>query len=114
MLPPRAWMPNGPQPFGIRLSRNAFAGVTSLNEPSKTSTRPLWKSVAYSRSFRIARPLKTARVDERSAPGIAVVAATVGDQPRIVPASVAQRKRAAAVLPTANALALPLKTVPVG
>ena len=42
---------------------------------------------------------------------------TVGDQPRIVPPSVANRNRAAPDLPlwlTTNAAAFPLKTVPVG
>ena len=44
-------------------------------------------------------------------------ALTAGDQPRIVPACVAKRKRAEPLLPlalTLNALALPLNTVPVG
>src|SRR5262245_25341383 len=48
---------------------------------------------------------------------MAVVAATVGDQPRIWPFSVENRKRAPADLPacvTANAFASPLTTVPVG
>jgi hypothetical protein len=46
-----------------------------------------------------------------------VVAFTVGDHPRIVPPSVANRKRAAPDFPpwlTAKSVVLPLKTVPVG
>jgi hypothetical protein len=48
---------------------------------------------------------------------MAVVALTVGVQPRIVPALVANKKRAAPLLPfsvTTKSVALPLKTVPVG
>src|SRR5207344_2307696 len=52
-----------------------------------------------------------------SAPTSAAVPFTVGDQPMIVPPSVAKRNRAEPLLPfwlTLNAAALPLKTVPVG
>ena len=45
MLPPSAWIPNGAKPFGIFGSLKP-PGTDSLNDASKTSTRPLWKSVA--------------------------------------------------------------------
>src|ERR1700759_1462335 len=114
MFPPSAWMPNGAKPFAILASVKPVVG-TALNDASKTSTLPLWKSVAYSLSFMTARPLKIAPAPV--APGIAVAAFTVGDQPRIVPASVAKRKRAAPLFPfweTVKSAALPLKTGSVG
>ena len=47
MFPFSAWIPNGAYPFAIAVSLNAFAGsVTGFHCASKTSTRPLWKSVA--------------------------------------------------------------------
>src|SRR6266852_132527 len=58
-----------------------------------------------------------APVDERSTPGIASAPFTVGDQPRIIPASVANRNRAGPDLPlwlTTKSVAAPLNTVPVG
>jgi len=54
---------------------------------------------------------------DRSTPGIAVAPFTVGDQPRIVPPSVANRNRAAPDFPfwlTTKSVATPLNTVPVG
>ena len=65
----------------------------------------------------VASPLYTAPALERSAPTTAVVPFTAGVQPRIVPASVANRNRDAPLLPfwlIAKSLALPLNTVPVG
>ena len=55
MFPSSAWIPNGAQPAGIFGSVNAIWRPW-LNVGSKTSTRPLWKSVAYSLWFRMARP----------------------------------------------------------
>jgi hypothetical protein len=77
----------------------------------------LWKSVAYNLSAAIASPLYTAPPAEESAPVIAVATFTVGDQPRICPASVANRKRALPLLPlwlTTKSVATALNTVPVG
>src|SRR6476469_7838210 len=115
MLPASAWMPNGAYPFGSFGSWNG--SDTGANDLSKTSTRPLWKSVAYSLSAATARPLYTAPAADESAPGIAVAALTVGDQPRIWPPSVAKRNRAGPLLPpwlTTKSVAEPLNTVPVG
>src|SRR5439155_16512379 len=49
MSPLIAWMPNGPYPDGRFGSTKSFLW-TRLKAESKTSTRPLTKSVAYSRS----------------------------------------------------------------
>ena len=48
-------MPNGAKPFGIFASLNG--SETGLNALSKTSTRALWKSVAYRRPPAIVSPL---------------------------------------------------------
>ena len=48
-------MPNGAKPAGTFGS--VKPPVTGLNDASNTSTLPLWKSVAYSLSFRTASPL---------------------------------------------------------
>ena len=45
-MPLRVWIPNGAKPFGSFGSVNAPAQVCWANVRSKTSTRPLWKSVA--------------------------------------------------------------------
>ena len=50
-------MPNGANPFGSFASWKPPASGTGLNDASNTSTRPLWKSVAYSRSLIVVRPL---------------------------------------------------------
>jgi hypothetical protein len=58
------WMPNGAKPFGILRSVKAPGLPAGANVSSQTSTRALWKSVAYSREpffvSAIARPLKIA------------------------------------------------------
>src|SRR6185503_4033964 len=86
------------------------------NWPSKTSTLPAWKLVAYSRSpvavLAIARPLYTAPLAELS------TAITMGAprNPEIVPSSLAKMKRAGLVpapLVTTK-LVPPLNTRPVG
>src|SRR6185437_11610826 len=115
MLPFSDWIPNGAKPFGSFGSWNG--SETGANDLSKTSTRPLWKSVAYSRSLATVRPLYTAPAAEESAPTSAVVPFTAGDHPSTCPPSVAKRKRAAPLLPpwlTTKSVATPLKTVPVG
>ena len=84
-----------------------------MNEPSKTSTRRLWKSAAYSRSPEIARPKYEAPKLDRSFPSCA---ARLPAQPRIVPLWVAKMKRAGAITApfgTRNCEP-PLKTTPVG
>jgi hypothetical protein len=55
-LPPSSWIPNGAQPAGILGSSNPPTRVAGLNEASRTSTRALWKSVAYRRSAVVASP----------------------------------------------------------
>src|SRR5690349_24830915 len=94
MRPPTAWMPNGANPLGRRGSVNAPGLPAGANAPSHTSTRPLWKSVAYRRGppgvEAIARPLKIAPA------AVAAVRAAVpnaGFQPLITPASDENRKR---------------------
>jgi hypothetical protein len=49
--------PERREPFATFGSVKPPGVLTSLNDASKTSTRPLWKSVAYRRSLVIARPL---------------------------------------------------------
>src|SRR6266567_1102108 len=46
---PIVWMPKGAKPAGSFGSTKAPGAVTRFHPPSKTSTRALWKSVAYSR-----------------------------------------------------------------
>ena len=84
---------------------------TSPKLPSNTSTFPLWKSVAYSRSPAIARPLKTAPSPVLSATTWAVVPTDMF-QPRSFPSSVANRK-SAGPLPTTK-LEPVFETAPVG
>src|SRR5919197_4626515 len=111
MLPPTFWIPKGAKPAGIPGSTNAPGMLTSPKLPSKTSTLPLWKSVAYSRSPAIARPLKIASSPDLSTTTWAVVPSD-GFQPRIFPSSVANRK-SAGPLPTTK-LGPVLATAPVG
>src|SRR5438128_12629568 len=91
------WMPNGAYRRGMPGSVNAPARFTRLNCPSKTSTRRLWKSVAYRKSplsvEAMARPLYSAStlrrlttVDERVHGGRG---RTPGLQPRMRPLDVA-------------------------
>src|SRR2546423_8388106 len=87
MLPASAWIPNGAYPFGSFGSWNG--SDTGANDLSKTSTRPLWKSVAYNLSAATASPLYTAPPAEESAPAIPAVPITAGDQPRTCPDPVA-------------------------
>src|SRR5438067_889574 len=117
MFPPSAWIPNGAKPFATFASLKPPDVATGLNAASKTSTRALWKSVAYRRSLAVASPVYNAPALERSAPTTAAVPFTAGVQPRIIPLLVANRNRAAPLLPlwlTTKSVALPLKTVPVG
>src|SRR5438876_12452955 len=90
------WMPNGAYRRGMPGSVNAPVMFTRLNCPSKTSTRRLWKSVAYRKSplsvEAMARPLYSAstlrrftNVNERVDGG---GGGTPGFQPRIVRISV--------------------------
>jgi hypothetical protein len=46
IVPSTFWIPKGAKPAGIPGSSNAPGVFTSPNEPSKTSTCALWKSVA--------------------------------------------------------------------
>ena len=83
-------MPNGAYQAGIARSTNAPRRTTRRQRPSKTSTRPLWKSVAYSRSPAIASPRNTAALAASSTATSATsdqLWGTAGDQPRIVPSS---------------------------
>ena len=116
MFPPIDWIPNGAYPCGIVGSVKPPAGVTSWKLPLKTSTRALRKSAAKSSSPEIARPLKTALLDERSTATIAWVGETVRFQPRIFPSSVAKRNNAGpdAVLLETTKLEPGLATAPVG
>src|SRR5262249_23510317 len=115
MLLPIAWIPNGAQPAGIFGSLNG--SESGLNEASKESTRALWKSAAYRRSFRAARPVYSAPRAELSTETMALVPLTVGAQPSNWPASVSNRNREGAVTLfwlTGKSVALELATVPVG
>ena len=108
-------MPNGAKPFGSFGSLNGSA--SGLNEASNESTRPLWKSAAYSRSLSVARPSYSAPCDELSTAATAAVPLTVGDQPRIWPACVSKRNRDDALTPfwlITNAAVFEFATVPVG
>src|SRR5439155_7365124 len=84
MSPPTFWIPNGAKPGGILGSTNAPGISTWPKLPSKTSTCPLWKSVAYRRSPAIASPLKMASSPERSTATCAVVP-SAAFHPRIFP-----------------------------
>src|SRR5262249_17648134 len=115
MFPFSAWMPNGAQPFGILGSWNP--SESGLNDESNASTRALWKSVTYRRSFTVARPSNRAPAADSSTAVIASVPLTVGDQPITRPAWVANRKRANPLTPfwlTTKSAGLLLATVPVG
>src|SRR5919206_5178372 len=111
MLPPTFWMPNGAKPAGLVGSTNAPGTSTSPKLPSKTSTFPLWKSVAYSRSPAIASPLKIASSPDSSTTTWAVVP-TLMFQPRILPSSV-ENRNSAGPLPTTK-LEPVFETAPVG
>src|SRR5579864_4208431 len=115
MFPFSAWIPNGAQPAGIFGSWKGNG--SGLNEASNESTLALWKSVAYSWSFNVARPSNTAPLEESSTPVTALVLLTVGAQPMICPACVANRKRAGELAPfwvTTKSVVLAFATVPVG
>src|SRR5947209_14562293 len=117
MFPPSAWIPNGAKPLATFASLKPPDVATGANDASKMSTRALWKSAAYRRSFAVASPVYNAPTLERSAPTTAVVPFTDGVQPRIIPLFVANRNLDAPLLPpwlTTKSVALPLKTVPVG
>ena len=118
MLPPSAWIPNGAKPFGdLRVLEAARRGDQLERRVEDVDATV----VEVGRVEPVVRD-REALVDradtlERSAPTTAAVPFTVGVQPRIVPPSVANRNRAAPLLPfwlTTKSAALPLKTVPVG
>jgi len=119
---PMVWIPNGANPFGRCRSTNAPGTCTGFHPPSKTSTTPLAKSVAYSRGpdgpLEMARPLNTAPDDAMST----VTSADVepGRHALIVPSSEAKMKFdwastvGLAVVPTWNCPGIPENTAPVG
>src|SRR6266542_3666925 len=79
-------MPNGAYPSGIEGSTNVDAVDTRFHVLSQTSTRPLWKSVAYKRRCpaveSTARPLYFAPLDPVA---VTTAAASPPVQPRIFP-----------------------------
>ena len=90
MCPSIARMPNGAYHGGIDVSVNAPARRTRRQCASYTSTRALWKSVAYTRSPSIATPRKTAASAASSTTTSACVdhpPGTVGVQARSIPSS---------------------------
>src|SRR5205085_11994855 len=121
---PTFWMLNGAKPAGMRLSVKApLASATGAKFLSKTSTWPLWKSVANRKllapSLAMATPLKTASGTSTASwawdDGAGL--GTFGFQAVIVPSSETKMKKAGALSPFAAWMTkslVPLNTWPVG
>ena len=116
MLPPSAWIPNGAKPFGI---------FGSLKPPQRDRLERRVEDVDAA-VVEVGRVQPVVRDREALVDGARRGAVGADDRGRAVhgrrpaedrPASVANRKRAAPLLPfwlTTKSVALPLNTVPVG
>src|ERR1700748_2353922 len=114
-------MPKGLKPAGRFGSTKVPEAVMGAKFLSNISTLPLWKSAAYSvfapALLAIARPVYSVALALLSTAVIACVASSFGDQPAIVPASVAKMNSAgeAVLLGAVTAKSVvPLATMPVG
>src|SRR6266542_5123297 len=112
-------MPKGAYQLGIERSTNAPCRTTRRQRESKTTTRALWKSVAYSRPPASVSPRKTvpdAPVSTAITAWVDQAFGIVGVQALIIPSSHAYRNRAGAAWPPPCTRKPPpaLKATPVG
>ena len=87
MLPPSAWMPNGAKPFGIFGSSKPPAVATGCERRVEDVDAAVVEVGRVQAVVQRREPLVDGAARRAVDAATAVVAFTVGDQPRIVPAS---------------------------